>query len=65
MICKKYFWREFMKYLMAFSLFALVSCGGGSGAYNPPNSDIPSTSSTTSNILPGSVNSFQPLDIDE
>jgi len=54
-----------MKYLMAFSLFALVSCGGGSGAYNPPNSDIPSTSSTTSNILPGSVNSFQPLDIDE
>ena len=55
-----------MRYLLPFAIFILMSCGGGgsSAAASPSPSPSPS-SSTELTLLPGSVNSFQPLDIDD
>ena len=57
---------ETMRHLLLFSIFLLISCGGGgsSAAASPSPSPSPS-SSTQLTLLPGSVSSFQPLDIDD
>jgi len=52
-----------MKHLLLFAIFILISCGGGS-----TTSPVPTPNPTTSSeltLLPGSVSSFQPLDIDD
>ena len=53
-----------MKHLLLFSIFILISCGGGSTTPTPDPTPNPTTSSELT-LLPGSVNSFQPLDIDD
>ena len=56
-----------MKYLIFFFFIFLISCGGGSsGTPLPGNDPIPNANSGSElSLLPGSVNSFQPLDIDD
>ena len=51
-----------MKHLLLFALFILISCGGGSTA---PLPDPTPTIGPELTLLPGSVSSFQPLDIDD
>ncbi len=50
-----------MKNLIIFICLIFLSCGGGS-SISPNPTDTLENSST---LLPGSVNSFQPLDIDD
>ena len=50
-----------MKNLIIFICLTFLSCGGGSSISSGPTD----TSENNSTLLPGSVNSFQPLDIDE
>ncbi len=57
-----------MKHFVIFICAILISCGGGGGSV-ASNSNSSSSASSNSNeglsLLPGSVNSFQPLDIDD
>ena len=57
-----------MKHFITFACAILLSCGGGGGSV-ASNSNSSSSASSNSNeglsLLPGSVNSFQPLDIDD
>ena len=52
---------ENMKNFIVLICLMLLSCGGGSSI--SPNPTDPLENSST--LLPGSVNSFQPLDIDD
>ena len=54
----------YMKIIILYVLvFYLTSCGGGGSASS--SSNIDSSSSSNSTLLPGSVGSFQPIDIDD
>ena len=58
-----------MKFIvLIFSISIFMSCGGG-GSSVASNSNSGSSASSNPNeglsLLPGSVNSFQPLDIDD
>ncbi|MDC2994479.1 hypothetical protein OA078_00920 [Gammaproteobacteria bacterium] len=55
-----------MRHLLPIAIFLLMSCGGG-GSSAPAGSNPSSSpsSSTELSLLPGSVSSFQPLDIDD
>ena len=62
-----------MKQIFFYSIFLIVTfsitsaCGGGSGtaAVQTSASDAGSSTESGLSLLPGSINSFQPLDIDE
>ena len=53
---------------LIFTISVIISCGGG-GSSVASNSNSGSSASSNPNeglsLLPGSVNSFQPLDIDD
>ncbi|MDA9724561.1 hypothetical protein N9V05_01860 [Gammaproteobacteria bacterium] len=51
-----------MRFLITFLLFILVSCGSGGNSYTTDSQD---SSNAQDILLPGSVGSFQPLDIDD
>ena len=55
-----------MKFLSVLAILFLISCGGG-GSSTAASSGSSSSSSSSSELtlLPGSVSSFQPLDIDD
>ena len=50
-----------MKNLIGLICLMLLSCGGGGSVTSSSNTD----SSPNSTLLPGSVGSFQPIDIDD
>ena len=55
-----------MKILYFVLLAILISCGGGSSSVaSEPTSSSNSNPNEGLSLLPGSVNSFQPLDIDD
>tara|TARA_B100001115_G_C15704541_1_gene341868 strand:- start:568 stop:729 length:162 start_codon:yes stop_codon:yes gene_type:complete len=53
-----------MKCFITLTCAILISCGGGGGSSAPNPNAIPNPNEGLS-LLPGSVNSFQPLDIDD
>ncbi len=57
-----------MKFLSVLAVLFLISCGGGgssTAASSGSSSSSSSNSSSELTLLPGSVSSFQPLDIDD
>ena len=57
-----------MKHFITLTCVILISCGGGGGSVASSSNTGSSTnasSSASSTLLPGSVGSFQPLDIDD
>lgn len=61
-----------MKQIFFYSIFLIVTfsvtsaCGGGGGTLAVPlPSDTESSTDSGLSLLPGSINSFQPLDIDD
>ena len=57
-----------MKHFITLACAILLSCGGGGGSVASSSNTGSSTnasSSASSTLLPGSVGSFQPLDIDD
>ncbi len=57
-----------MKHFITLTCVIFISCGGGGGSVASSSNTVSSpnqSSSTTSTLLPGSVGSFQPLDIDD
>ena len=57
-------WREKLmsRFLFISILLFIYACGGGGSSISTGTTD---TSENNSTLLPGSVNSFQPLDIDD
>ena len=58
------FFGGIMKILSVLAVSFLISCGGG-GSSTAASSSSSSGSSSELSLLPGSVSSFQPLDIDD
>lgn len=54
-----------MKHFITLTCAILLSCGGGGSVTSNTDLSPNQSSSTTSTLLPGSVGSFQPLDIDD
>ena len=60
------FFGETMRRLLLITIFLLMSCGGGGSSAPASSNPSPSPGSDTElTLLPGSVSSFQPLDIDD
>ena len=54
-----------MKNLTVLICLMFLSCGGGGSVASSTNTSSSPSSSSNSTLLPGSVGSFQPIDIDD
>ena len=54
-----------MKNLTVLICLMFLSCGGGGSVASSTNTSSSPSSNSNSTLLPGSVGSFQPIDIDD